>query len=393
MSIRRRLVSLARTASLFLIACMVSVLIAEVIVSIAAPQRMESYRPIYEADSVLVYRLKRNYSAVYQQPEFEIQETTNDLGLREEYIFPKRPTTTRILGLGDSFSYSNSVNLEDTFFKQVEHRLNTAGGPRVEVLNGAVPAYSTIQEFRYLERDGIKLDPDVVLLGFYVGNDFQDSQELFDSLQRPTIDVEDGQLRANEFFPSARYDKQERFLRTATLQLRAFFASNSALYVFLRERFSETLWRLGLRNNPPPPDFCAKIMSPSMEKGWAVTQKVLRQMAEFCELRKIRLIVVTLPTQYQVHEDLWTHHVTTFELNPAEYDLEKPQALLKDFCMKEGIEQVDVLPAMRAAARDERLFYPIASYMTPSGHALVARVVSEYLAGTSSQHYAAKAAP
>jgi hypothetical protein len=243
------------------------------------------------------------------------------------------------------------------------------------VLNGGVLRTAP---FRILpsRRDGINLDPDVVLW-FRVGNDCG-SQELFDSLQRPTIDVEDGQLRANEFFPSARYDKQERFLRTATLQLRAFFASNSALYVFLRERFSETLWRLGLRNNPPPPDFCAKVMSPSMEKGWAVTQKV---PADENSVRPEYPGSKTLPTQYQVHEDLWTHHVTTFQLESGGYDLEKPQALLKT--LHEGESLVDVLPAMRAAARDERLFYPIASYMTPSGHALVARVVSEYLAGTS----------
>ncbi len=374
---------MARTTGLFLFACLIAALMAEGIVRIVAPQRMESYRPIYEADTLLVYRLKRNYNALYQQPEFEIRESTNSLGLREGVIPPKQAHTKRILGLGDSFSYSNSVNLEETFFKQIERMMSESGGQRVEVINAAVPAYSTIQEMRYLERDGIRLAPDVVLLGFYVGNDFQDSQELFDSLQRPTIDVVDGQLRANAFFPSARYDRQERSFRTATLELRAFFASHSALYVFLRERFSETLWRLGLRNNPPPPDFCAKVMSPSMEQGWEVTRSVLVRMAEFCSARQIRLVVVTLPTQYQVHEDLWTHHVTTFGLNAADYDLDKPQLLVKEFCAREGIEQVDVLPAMREAARTERLFYPIASYMTPAGHALVGRVVSAYLAGES----------
>jgi len=393
MTFTQRLSRMGRTAGLFLVSLSVALLLAEVIVRVAAPQRLESYRPIYESDSLLVYRLKRNYDAVYQQPEFEIRETTNELGLREGVIPPKDPAVTRILGLGDSFSYSNSVNLEETFFKQVERRLNASGGRRVEVINAAVPAYSLIQEMRYLERDGIALSPDVVVVGFYVGNDFQDSQELFDAQHRPTIDVVDGQLRANENFPSARYERQERSFRTATMEIRGFLASHSALYVFLRERFSETLWRLGLRNNPPPPDFCAKVPSPAMQEGWGVTQGVLREMAAFCASRNIRLVVVALPTQYQVHEDLWTHHVTTFNLNPADYDLEKPQALLQEFCANNGIEEIDVLPAMRLAAPTERLFYPIASYMTPAGHALVARVVSEYLDGGTSHHLVARMNP
>ena len=150
MTFLQRLSRMGRTAGLFLVSLSVALLLAEVIVRVVAPQRLESYRPIYESDSLLVYRLKRNYDAVYQQPEFEIREMTNELGLREGVIPPKDPAVIRILGLGDSFSYSNSVNLQETFFKQVERRLNASGGPRVEVINAAVPAYSSIQELRYL---------------------------------------------------------------------------------------------------------------------------------------------------------------------------------------------------------------------------------------------------
>jgi hypothetical protein len=365
------------TAILLTCSTLAALLLAEVLVRVVAPQRLESHRPIYESDPLLVYRLKKNYSAVYRQPEFEIAEATNELGLRDHPIGPKRAGTLRILGLGDSFSYSNSVNLGETFFKQLERCLD-AGAP-AEVINAAVPAYSTLQEYRYLERDGVALAPDVVVLGYYVGNDFQDSWELLDSLGRPTIDVVDGQLQANDRFPSARYDQQERVLRTATMSLRSFFASNSALYVFLRERFSESLWRLGLRNNPPPPDFCARTFSPSMEAGWATTRSYLEKFVSLTSSRGIRLILVALPTQYQVHEELWKHHFTTFGLDPRQYDLDKPQELLRAFCAGHGIDYVDVLPAMRARAPGAHLFYPIASYMTPDGHRLVAEELCKYL--------------
>ena len=379
MNITQRWRTIVGNIALLIVAMLVTILLSEGLVRLVAPQRLESYRPIYEPDSLLVYRLKRHYAAVHHQPEFEIHESTNDLGLRDGPIGPKRQGVLRLLGLGDSFSYSNSVDLEDTFFKQLERFQKRAGGPEIEVINGAVPAYSTIQEFRYLERDGIRLRPDVVLLGFYVGNDFQDSYELFDSLGRPTVDVVDGELRANDRFPIARYEQQERTLRTATLAIRGFLASNSALYVFLRERFSETLWRMGLRNNPPPPDFCARKPSPAMRAGWSLTQNLLDSMAVLCSGQNAQLVIVVLPTQYQVHEELWVHHFTTFGLNPADYDLDQPQQLMRDYCESRGIPYVDVLPAMRKRARNERLFYPIASYMTPAGHRAVAEIVHEYL--------------
>ncbi len=372
-----RLKNVAGTVSLILGGVAFALLVGEVCIRVVAPQRLDSYRPIYEPDPDLVYRLKKNYRATYSQPEFEILETTNSIGLRDHEIGPKQPGTLRILGLGDSFSYSNSVDLDSTYFKRLEALLRE--GRPAEVINGAVPAYSTIQELRLFKKIGLPLEPDIVLLGFYVGNDFQDSRELFDSTGLPTVDVVNGTLTANTRFQGALYEKQERSLRSGTRELRAFLASHSALYVFLRERFSESLWRLGLRNNPPPPEFCAKDLPPAMQQGWELSQRLLTEFADLTRRHNMRLIILALPTQYQVHEELWTHHFTTFGLDPQKYDLLKPQQMLREFCDRNGIEMIDVLPEMRRAGKTTPLFYPIASYMNPAGHRLVAGVVHEYL--------------
>jgi hypothetical protein len=372
-----RLKRLAGTLSLVAGGVVFAILLGEGCIRVLAPQRLDSYRPIYDNDPDLVYRLKKNYRATYTQPEFEIFEETNSLGMRDHEIGPKSTSTLRILGLGDSFSYSNSVDLDSTYFKRLESSLREVRP--AEVINAAVPAYSTIQELRLYKKAGLPLEPDIVLLGFYVGNDFQDSRELYDSTGLPTVDVVDGTLMANARFQGAMYDKQERSLRTATLALRSFLASHSALYVFLRERFSESLWRMGLRNNPPPPEFCAKVLSPDMQKGWELEQLLLTEFDQLTRQHHARLIVLVLPTQYQVHKQLWEHHFTTFGLDPEKYDLDKPQQMLKEFCLRRNIEMVDVLPQMRAAGEHTPLFYPIASYMNPAGHRLVGDVVSHYL--------------
>ena len=373
----KRVKNVAGILVLLMLGLTIGGLAGEVIVRNFAPQRLDSFRPIYDPDPDLVYKLRKNYHATYSQPEFQIDEATNSIGIRDHEVGPKDSTVERVLGLGDSFSYSNSVNLNDTFFKTIERSLSKTRP--VEVLDAAVPAYSTIQELRYLEKYGVHLDPDVVLLGFYVGNDFQDSWELFDSTGAPTVDVVNGVLHVNSRFPGAMYENQERSLRTATAALRVFFAEHSELYVFLRERFSETLWRLGLRNNPPPADFCEKKFSPEMEKGWALEQKLLMEFKNFTAAHHERFILLALPTQYQVHEELWQHHFTTFHLDPSKYDLEKPQKLLAEYCRQNGIEYIDALPALRAAGKNEVLFYRIASYMNPNGHRVVGDLVTSYL--------------
>ena len=54
MNARRKTQAMAKTAGLFLVACTIALVIAEVFIRIIAPQRLESYRPIYEPDSLLV---------------------------------------------------------------------------------------------------------------------------------------------------------------------------------------------------------------------------------------------------------------------------------------------------------------------------------------------------
>lgn len=353
--------------------------LCEVAVRLLSPQRLNPPRPIYEPDAELVYKLKKNYRGVYSTPEFEISEATNSIGIRDREIDPKQRNIFRILGLGDSFSYSNSVNLEATYFKQLQDCLNASSSQQGEVINAAVPAYSLIQEVRYLERDGITLMPDVVLLGFYVGNDFYDSYELFNSLGQPTIKVADGQILPTEKFRGAVGVSVQESFRARTHRLRGFLAAHSQLYVFLRERSHNLLWRLGLTANAPPPDFCAKTFSKDLQNGWELVQQLLLELATFTRERNIRLIVVALPTQYQVHEELWKHHFEVFRVDPDLYDLDKPQKILRDFFRQHEIEFLDLLPAMRAEGAKRLLFYPIASYMNPEGHRIVAREVCSYL--------------
>jgi lysophospholipase L1-like esterase len=107
-------------------------------------------------------------------------------GLRDrEYDAAHPPNTTRIVVLGDSVTFGPGVLAEETFSKQLEHRLNGLGdGRRYEVINTGVIGYNTIQERARLERVGLQFQPDVVVLTFVV-NDLLDTFSIFDHQYEP----------------------------------------------------------------------------------------------------------------------------------------------------------------------------------------------------------------
>lgn len=97
------------------------------------------------------------------------------MGMRGPDVEPvKPPGTFRILGLGDSFTFGVGVREPDTFLRKLERRLSAAGG-RYEVLNAGTPGYNTRDEVASLKHRWLGLDPDLVLIVFYLNDAYSDS--------------------------------------------------------------------------------------------------------------------------------------------------------------------------------------------------------------------------
>jgi hypothetical protein len=369
--------NLLKNLTLVVVSVIAGLFIAEFIVRVAAPQRPDSVRPLYAPDDTLVFKLRKNLSIIYSQFEFVVAESTNSIGLRDREVGPKRQGVYRILGLGDSDSYANGVNLSDTYWKQLEACLNLSQVKRTEVINCAVPGYTLSQEVRFLKKYGINLQPDAVIVGFYCGNDFTDSYELFDPEGRPRVSVsQDGFLSSTKPADSL-YTRGG--LRGKLLPIRAFLATRSQLYIFLRNRMSEFLARIGLRSVPPPPDFCAKEFPETTRKGWELDQRLFLELKDFVREHNLRLIVVILPESYQIYEDAWNRYLNTFHIDPKLYDLEKPQKLLAEFFRDNQIEFVDALPELHSVGKQIRVCYPIDAHLTPAGHRVVAHALCDYI--------------
>lgn len=99
---------------------------------------------------------------------YGVEFKTNSLGLRadREYAIPKPNNTTRILVLGDSVTAGWGVDYENTYPKLLESLLSDHYQIKFEVINAGVGNYNSAFELAALKKF-IKLEPDVIVLGFY----------------------------------------------------------------------------------------------------------------------------------------------------------------------------------------------------------------------------------
>ncbi|MFO0984381.1 MAG: SGNH/GDSL hydrolase family protein [Planctomycetota bacterium] len=99
------------------------------------------------------------------------QVITNSLGFRNREIGKK--TRPRVLFLGDSITMAEYLPDEQCFVRLVESRSEQRAQP-LETINAGVSGISLATELSILVESGIALEPDVVVVGFFL-NDVADS--------------------------------------------------------------------------------------------------------------------------------------------------------------------------------------------------------------------------
>jgi hypothetical protein len=113
--------------------------------------------------------------------EYVTRVDINSHGLREREIdYEKPPGLRRVLVLGDSFVEATEVSVEEAFPRRLEAHLGDQGGPPTQVINAGAVGYGTAQEYLLLKHEGLRYQPDLVVLLFFSGNDVSDNSQLLD---------------------------------------------------------------------------------------------------------------------------------------------------------------------------------------------------------------------
>ena len=103
----------------------------------------------------------------FRSQENGIRTTINDRGYRGPELPAARSTERRLVVIGDSIAFGLDVDDDATFAARLAARHET-----LRVANLAVQGYDLGQELIKLEREGLPLRPDIVVVALCLSNDF-----------------------------------------------------------------------------------------------------------------------------------------------------------------------------------------------------------------------------
>ncbi len=316
----------------------------------------------------------------------------NSRGLRtKEYTNAKPAGTTRVVALGDSFTLSSGgVPHPLLWHTLLEQQLDAASSNDIEVLNLGVGGTGPLFQRRMWQVEGARLDADVVLLGFFVGNDLFDHQKV--TLQENVNEALAQESYALRFVRNAwrrlkfgRERTPEAGERPAMIDedIAPTGARTSGGYPVdsYNKRFANRKPNLTpealLEVEGDRMRICDASWSDSFETLFERAAKTIAALHEEVALAGAELLVVIIPDRFQVNVEERAE-ILAFKPRPEQgLDWDKPQRRLVAFLKERGIAHIDLLPLFAATGRGD-LYAEGNTHWGVEGNALTAEILTPF---------------
>jgi hypothetical protein len=334
---------------------------------------------IYRLDEHGLLGLRPGVTRRQVSPEWDVTVTINAEGLRDR----SKPVLGRnglILAVGDSMQFGWGVELSQSYLYLVEEGL---ASDSVRVVKAGIPGTGTSDQARWLQAYGNRYSPRLVIVSFFVGNDFVDCQmggvpQQFTVqhglMVRRTLDNEGG-FRLSEVTDWLKrssmvaqltaqlvWTLQQRFIPAKDRRIPGLTAQDKWLWEF---------FKIHLRELPP-----------ETKQGIDLGLAALDEIHGWAEQRGIPVLLIVIPRSFQVFEWDLAKFLDAYRLTNEQLDLDRPQRVLREWASARSVSVLDLLPGFREYHRahpDDLLYHHPDSHLNVNGHRLAGALVLEYL--------------
>jgi len=258
----------------------------------------------------------------------------------------------RILGIGDSFSFG-VVPYKNNYLTLIESQFNLEN-LNVEIFNMGIPSIGPKDYLALLVREGLNLEPDMVLLSFFIGNDFEESnkRKLYEysyiaSFFHYLINLQP-KYNGTIFHGKAEYcDDCPTFDHDKYLDI-----EYRRSYIYLKE------------NN---------VFLEQQKNAFYY----LKEIKNICNKYDIKLVVVIIPDELQINQELQRQLKEIYYPN-VDLDMAIPNRMLSNELQKLNIDYIDLYEDFLKSS--QRLYRTRDTHWNIAGNQLAASVIQKYIA-------------
>lgn len=285
----------------------------------------------------------------------------NSMGFKDVEFTVEKEGKYRIVAIGDSFAFG-VVPYQYNFLTVLEQRIST-DRPNVEIYNLGIPETGPRDYVSILVNEGLRFKPDLVLLCFYVGNDFTASEipirKLHDyshvvSLLRYVFAIRPVYQQRVHFNDMSYDDEGETFSYERFLEIER---KEAGIYRSDYGKFRRLLYD---------------------------SMRYLKEMDRICAKNNIKYAVIIVPDGLQVRNSLQSDIIQTSpHSDGVQWDFSKPNRALAGALNNSGISHLDLCESFLSASKGKKLYKPNDTHWNIAGNELAAVEIEKYLDSTT----------
>lgn len=337
--------------------------------------------------------------------EFRYAVRTNAFGLREREL-PEDPALTRILAIGDSFTYGWGVEAEATWLRVAERYLNE-GDAHVFTINAGRPGAGPESYADLAARAIPALRPSLVLVCITVGNDIAGAGppvrrawreillegvwHFFPNITRALFSRSVRLPTKDELAPIAAASAEANrrmWAGAAQAAMQSWSAAQRQRYAQLDEEVRRAFEEGDL--NPYLIDLAMKFPdsyngarepeSEYMRENIAALAARLGSIRRTARHYGADCAVVAVPDG-PLTNDVALRNIARVGYTPSPdlVDARGPMQALARACERAGVPLLDVLAGFREHRADPDLFFRLDGHLASKGHALFGRLIADAL--------------
>ncbi len=337
-------------------------------------------------------------------PEYRYAFRTDLRGMREPVALSAKKglDEKRIFLIGDSFVFGTGLSDNQTLAAQCARRLNR---PNIAIVNAGASGTGPLQYELALRRLAIPLGADMAVVFLFIGNDLENTHEAYAvfpySLKnlfkrwfphaylwlwtrrehKPDASPGIGSRRTG--YDTWDYTVLRRWARREGISEAELKRRLNRLPRRVREsaqagRINPAIVYSGLVHTQILQD-TAGLKSPGMKTAMRRVQQSLLRMQKQCKEANIPLALVLVPAGYQLNDGQEEFlNSVGFDTQKAGIQAKEPQRVLLDFCRRQKIHCLDLLPALKKT-KIKPLYYTQDGHWRPPTARYAAKLLGEFL--------------
>ncbi|MBV9913769.1 MAG: hypothetical protein JOZ93_14390 [Sinobacteraceae bacterium] len=396
---------------------------------------LQSQYGLYVLDAGAGYVMRSGTCVRLKTTEYDGILRTNSRGMVGPELPASKPSGEfRVVVLGDSYTVGGQVPYEQTFPAMLERDLRDAGYANVRVINAGVGGYTTYNESRLLAEDLAWLQPDLVVMAAFLGNDVSENvlataagyrlapehpkgmtwgtsaQPLVDAsgywfprngqsggptslppwepgqpLPQPVGNqVGTGASPGSSGSPAGLRQTARAVwdtLRARSLLLGDLFgvpidpsvstAPGAAPLAQEQEKLNLTSFEWTILRDIPRTYW--------LDVAWPLFGSYLAEGRDASASAGAPFVLLAIPDPAQVVDEMRARTMANYRFTDAEVDWSRPQQELVRVAQADDVAELDLLPRFSAMADRADLFLRIDTHFTAYGHAVTAQMLAQYL--------------